>query len=93
MNKHELVNRICGQSSFTQKEVKEFLHLLETTMADCIVDGELICLQNFGTFSPWQQKTRQGRNPRNGVTCMIPPRLSIKFKPGKRMLKRINPDK
>lgn len=91
MNKRELIFRICEQSSFTQKEVNDFLLLLETTMADCIVKGDFICLQNFGIFSPWQQKIRQGRNPRTGVPCTIPPRLNIKFKPGKRMLAKINP--
>lgn len=38
----------------------------------------------------WEQTERIGRNPRNGVAYMIRARRSVKFKPGKLLLKRLN---
>lgn len=50
-------------------------------------------LQGFGCFSLWKQTARPGRNPRNGVGCTIEARNSIKFKPGKELLKILNTKK
>lgn len=34
---------------------------------------EEITLQGFGSFRPWPQSLRMGRNPRTGATCSIAP--------------------
>ena len=44
----------------------------------------------FGTLSAWEQTERIGRNPKNGVAYMIRARKSVKFKPGKLLLKQLN---
>ena len=61
----------------------------ETTTEALESDGSLMLL-GFGTFSAWEQTERIGRNPRNGVAYMIRARRSVKFKPGKLLLKRLN---
>lgn len=45
------------------------------------------------SFHPWHQVPRLGRPPRIGATCPIKGRLSVKFKPGKFLLKEINESK
>ena len=47
-------------------------------------------LLGFGTLSAWEQTERIGRNPKNGVAYMIRARKSVKFKPGKLLLKQLN---
>ena len=49
-----------------------------------------IILQGFGTFKAWEQAERTGRNPRTGISCKIPARRSVKFKPGKFLLRDLN---
>lgn len=39
---------------------------------------------------PWQQSERVGRNPKNGKLHVIKPRISVKFKPSRDLLKLLN---
>ena len=45
----------------------------------------------FGSFTLWKQTARPARNPRENTVCMIAPRNSVKFKPGKFLLEHLNP--
>ena len=53
-------------------------------------NGNSINLQGFGTLKPWHQTLRDGRNPKTGVPVTIPPRISVKFRPGKFLLEALN---
>ena len=76
MNRRELVKTLADKLSVTQAEAMRFV--------------QAWMLLGFGTFSAWEQTERIGRNPRNGVAYMIRARRSVKFKPGKLLLKRLN---
>ena len=90
MNKTELSKRISERMSVTQVEARRFVNAFEASMADALKEDETLMLQGFGTFTLWQQTEREGRNPRTGESCMIRPRLSAKFKPGKFLLRKLN---
>ena len=59
-------------------------------MTERLSKSDSLILQGFGTFHPWSQTAREGRNPRTGETCLIRPRRSVKFKPGKMLLQKLN---
>ena len=84
MNRRELVKTLADKLSVTQAEAWE-----ETRTEALESDGSLMLL-GFGTFSAWEQTERIGRNPKNGVAYMIRARKSVKFKPGKLLLKQLN---
>ena len=79
MNRRELVKTLADKLSVTE----------ETTTEALESDGSLMLL-GFGTLSAWEQTERIGRNPKNGVAYMIRARKSVKFKPGKLLLKQLN---
>lgn len=90
MNKQELTVSISEKMDIPQLEALRFIHaMLETVSEELGRDGTLL-LQGFGTFTPWKQAARVGRNPKTGVSCLIPPRISVKFKPGKHLLDKLN---
>ena len=90
MNKQELTVRISEKMDIPQLEALRFIHaMLETVSEELGRDGTLL-LQGFGTFTPWKQAARAGRNPKTGASCLIPPRTSVKFKPGKHLLDKLN---
>ena len=93
MNKSDLTRRIAEKMSVSQKDSLRFISALEEVLANELLhDGSLI-LQGFGTFSSWKQKERIGRNPRTGISVLIKPRTSVKFRPGKDLLKLLNGQK
>ena len=67
--------------------------MLETVLehiSNALIDGEIVKLSSFGTFTSRQKRERIGRNPKTGVAATIDARRVISFKPSKLMKARIN---
>lgn len=90
MNKAELITAISTKMSVPQIEARRFVNAFEDTLTEELEQEGTLLLQGFGTFVPWQQAARMGRNPRTGESCPIRQRISVKFKPGKLLLGRLN---
>ena len=90
MNKADLVNLLATKMHITQCQSREFLNTFQEVLTEAMKKDSPVMLQGFGTFAPWVQKERSGRNPRTWISCAIPARTSVKFKPGKFLLKELN---
>ena len=90
MNKRELSQTLSHRLGINCKESQYYIDTLCEVLSEEFRKGNSVCLQNFGMFSCWQQSARPGRNPRTGVPAAIPPRISIKFRPGKKLMKTLN---
>ena len=67
--------------------------MLETVLehiSNALIDGEIVKLSSFGTFTSRQKRERIGRNPKTGVAATINARRVVSFKPSKLMKARIN---
>lgn len=90
MNRTDLIHQIARRASVPLKEVTLFWEAWETIVEATIREDNVIALQGFGTFHPWQQTERQGRNATTGTPITIRARKSIKFRPANGLLKAIN---
>ncbi|WP_455638759.1 HU family DNA-binding protein [Parabacteroides sp.] len=90
MNKTELVNELSRRLDIPQNKCRHYLNTLLDIVGDDLTVDDYLTLQGFGTFNLWKQTRRTGRNPRTGQEVTIQPRNSVKFKPGKDLLKKIN---
>ena len=70
MNKADLVNELATKMHVTQCQSREFLNAFQEVIADAIKQDSPVVLQGFGSFSPWKQKERSGRNPHTGISCV-----------------------
>ena len=93
MNKADLVSELAAKMHVTQEQSRKFVNTFQVVLTEAIRQNTPVVLQGFGSFTPWKQVEREGRNPRTGISCMIPPRTSVKFKPGKFLLEELNPSK
>lgn len=91
MNKSDLANHVAKRLHISHSDSLRYLNTLIEEVEAILAGNEYLTIQNFGTFSPWHQAARPGRNPKNGTNHAIPARTSVKFKPGKRMLEKLNP--
>lgn len=71
-------------------EAMRYIETLKEVFAETFQTDENIVIQNFGSFSLWEQAERPGRNPRTGESVLIHARKSIKFKPGQYLLDQLN---
>lgn len=90
MNKNELAKEVASRMSTTVTETLCFIDTMNDVICESITHDESVIIQNFGHYTPWKQVERMGRNPRTGKECTIPKRISVKFKPGKGLIEKIN---
>ena len=90
MNKNDLITRLAAKLDIPCTASRKYLEAFEETLGEALEKGEPVALQGFGTLSPWQQTGRPGSSPKDRVPCMIAPRRSVKFKPGKGLLEKLN---
>lgn len=90
MNKKDLVCKLSAKMQITQTRSNEFMNAFQEVLSESLKESGTIQLQGFGAFELWKQTERMGRNPRTGISCVIAPRKSVKFKPGKHLLKALN---
>lgn len=90
MNKNDLVHELSARLSLPQKDSQRYLTTLLDILSQELSEGNNLVFQGFGTFSRWAQTGRLGRNPRTGKECQIRARNSVKFKPGKGLLEKMN---
>lgn len=90
MNRRELIKTLADKLSITRVEAMRFAQAWEEVTTEALENDGSLMLLGFGTFSAWEQTERIGRNPKNGVAYMIRARKSVKFKPGKLLLKQLN---
>lgn len=92
MNKTDLVNVLAEKMNISQSKSRQFIDAFQNVLKETLRE-DAIMLQGFGTFEPWEQTARLGRNPRTGALCEIKARTSVKFKPGKFLLEALNAQK
>lgn len=90
MTKTELIKRTVEETGMKEVQVKAMLESLLGIMTKTLNRGEEVRFHNFGVLYPWQQTERPARNPQTGTPVLIAPRVSVKFRPGVLLLKRLN---
>ena len=61
-------------------------------MKGAMARGERIELRGFGVFTVVPHKSGMGRNPRTGEQIPIPVGKTVRFRPGKELRPRENPE-
>lgn len=95
MTKRELVVRISEESGLKHQAVMQIVQKTLDQIRGAISNGEKVELRNFGVFDLRVRKAKKGRNPKlQGTELAIPPKVVVKFKPGKEMregLQKLSP--
>ncbi|GHV26855.1 DNA-binding protein [Bacteroidia bacterium] len=81
MNQKQLTTELSKKMTLTQAEVNQRLDGLVSVLTAELTEGNTISFPNFGV---WEIKKRDEQvkiNPASGKKMLIPPKLSIKFKP------------
>ncbi len=90
MNKTELLKRVADHLSISHKDMLYIINAWEDMFTEAIKEEGFVVMKGFGSFTLWQQSARPGRNPKTGKPALISARNSLKFKPGKDLLLKLN---
>ena len=92
MTKSELIRNLAEANPRLQhREVEAIVALIFERIAAALAHGDRVELRGFGTFSVRHRDARFGRNPRNGVSVLVPDKHVPRFRTGKTLHDRLNP--
>ncbi|MDR0677543.1 MAG: HU family DNA-binding protein [Holosporaceae bacterium] len=90
MNKSELVDAIAKDSGLTKSDSEKALNSFIIATGKALEKGDDVTLVGFGGFSVKKTAGRSGRNFKTGAVINIPPRKTVRFKPGKNLKDVVN---
>jgi integration host factor subunit alpha len=95
MTKYDIVEWISENEDvdLTKKDIKKIVDEIFSVIQEELKKGEenkKIQISGFGTFTIKRRKAKVGRNPKTNEETIVPERLGISFKAGKKLLSEIN---
>lgn len=91
MTKKDLAKLLFEKGVFSTKvEAEKKVDIIFDTMEKTLLNGENISIINWGKLEVVERAPRLGRNPKTGEEVKIGTRKSIKFRPGKALLEKLN---
>ena len=90
IGKKEIANNIKTNIGFTSKFIFKIIEDIIDTFTSELAVKKKINIKNFGSFTVYYKKQRQGRNPKTKEEFIINSRNIIKFKPSISLKQKIN---
>ncbi len=91
MTKKEFAKLLFEKGVFgTKTEAEKKVDIIFDSIEKVLLSGENLSIINWGKLEVVERKPRIGRNPKTGVEVKIGKRKSVKFRPGKAFLEKLN---
>lgn len=81
MTNKEFINALSERNNISLKETQRLVEALTEVMAESLSEGDNITIQGFGNFEAKKKMERIIVNPSTKQRQLIPPKLTIAFKP------------
>jgi len=91
MTKKEFAKLLFEKGVFTTRtEAEKKVDIIFDSIEKILLDGENLSIINWGKLEIVERAPRLGRNPKTGEEVKIGKRKSVKFRPGKAFLEKLN---
>jgi len=81
MNNKEFITKLADRCSMTPDEAQQNAESLISAMTDTLLAGTTISVSGFGVFEVRKKMERVSVNPVTGLHMLIPPKLTLNYKP------------
>ena len=92
MNTKDLITTIRGQQSLSAEEAELLFDATVKAIKKQLLDGNVLAVQGFGQFEPKKKNERISVNPASGERMLVPPKISVAFKPSSVLKDRFSND-
>lgn len=93
MTRADLIDRLALLHPQLQaKDAEMGVRVIIDAIADTVSRGRRIEIRGFGSFALNYRPPRKGRNPKTGVTVMVPAKHVPNFKAGRELRQRVDYD-
>ena len=88
-NNKEFIERLTEKLKTTPEETQDSINALGNAIIEMLDDETLLALKGFGTFEVRKRIERIAVNPATQQKMLIPPKLTISFRPSPTLKERI----
>lgn len=81
MDTKTLFNILADKTGRSTEDVELLVKSLGNILADAVKQGDSLAVPGFGSFEPKMRMERVANHPSSGKKILVPPKLSIVFKP------------
>jgi nucleoid DNA-binding protein len=90
MNKSQLIDKVSKEFNLDRASAKKLVECILESMVEILMSGKRIEMRGFGVLKLKKLKGTFVKNPRNGIEVFVGERYTVRFKPSKRLLERLN---
>jgi nucleoid DNA-binding protein len=81
MNNKEFINELARRNEMKAADAQAWMNTLLSAMGENFQEGNAVQLPNFGVFEVKKKLERVIINPSTGQRMLVPPKLTLAFKP------------
>lgn len=89
MDTKAFINKLADKIDRDPADVAMLIRSLGTVLADAVKEGDTVAVPAFGTFEPKMRSERVTNHPSSGKKILVPPKLSMVFKPSAILKQRV----
>ncbi len=90
MNKSQLIDKVSKEFNLNRAKAKQLVECILNSIVEILVSKKRIEMRGFGVFKLRKLKGTFVKNPRNHIEVFVGERYTIRFKPSKKLLERLN---
>ena len=90
MNSKEFVGELSHRLGYTNKDAAQLVASVVSILTNELQEGKAVALQGFGTFEVKKKLERIVVNPVSGQRMLVPPKLTLGFRPSQVLKDKLN---
>lgn len=84
-----MIDLISARASLSKDESGKLLTEFSKIVSDSLMEGDSICIPSVGVFETKLRAERYAIHPSSGKKLLVPPKLSVVFKPSNILKQKI----
>ncbi len=80
MNNKQFIAEVARRMGYTAQDTQKMVYQVVDAMVESFQEGNVVTMQNFGSFEVKKKLERIIVNPTTGQRMLVPPKLTLNFK-------------
>lgn len=93
MNNKDFISDLASQTKRTQKEVASLVSATVSAIISNLTEENAVVISGFGTFEVKKKLERVLVNPITKQRMLVPPKMTVSFKPNSSLKIKVNSEK
>lgn len=81
MDNKKFIDSISSRLGKSREDVGKLVDSLAQVISESVKDGDQVAIPSVGTFEAKMRMEREALHPSTGKRILVPPKLSVVFKP------------